>query len=97
MGIAVALTASPRLLLLDEPLTGMIAEETEAPLALIRSLREQGAMTIVIVEHNVRAMMSLCDRMVVTNFGRRIAEGSPQEIKNNQQVIDAYLGAAITD
>jgi branched-chain amino acid transport system ATP-binding protein len=93
LGIAIALSANPKLLLLDEPLTGMVMQEAFAITKRIKGLRERG-ITMAIVEHNVRAIMALCDRIVVMNFGRKIAEGSPQEIQNNKDVIEAYLGSS---
>ena len=92
LGIAIALAAEPKLLLLDEPLSGMNAEEVSETMKLIRRLWQSG-ITILLIEHNMRAAMSLCQRIVVLNFGKKIAEGPPEEIKGNQEVIRAYLGA----
>ena len=95
LGVAIALGVRPDLLLLDEPLTGMDAEEIRAMVKMIKQLREKGT-TIMLVEHNMRAVMSLCDRIFVLNFGKKIAEGAPQEVQNNKHVIDAYLGVEDT-
>ena len=92
LGIAIALAAEPKLLLLDEPLTGMNAEEVSETMRLIDKLWQRGT-TILLIEHNMRAAMSLCQRIVVLNFGKKIAEGSPEEVKENNEVIQAYLGA----
>lgn len=91
LGVSIALSTGPRLLLLDEPLCGMHPEETAAVLRLIHKVRESG-ITIVLVEHNMDAVMRLCDRIVVLNHGRKIAEGPPREISENPEVIEAYLG-----
>ena len=91
LGIAIALAAEPKLLLLDEPLSGMNAGEVSETMRLINRLWQTG-ITILLIEHNMRAAMSLCQRIVVLNFGRKIAEGLPEEIKGNQEVIRAYLG-----
>ncbi|MEM3018007.1 MAG: ABC transporter ATP-binding protein [Candidatus Bathyarchaeia archaeon] len=91
LGVSIALATSPKLLLLDEPLTGMNALEVERMLELIRRVRERG-VTVVLVEHNMKAVMNLCERIVVLNYGVKIAEGPPDEIKDNAQVIEAYLG-----
>jgi branched-chain amino acid transport system ATP-binding protein len=90
--LAVALAVKPVLLLLDEPMTGMNADEVNRMLSLIRALRNERGITVIMVEHNMRAVMGLCDRIAVLNYGRRIAEGSPHEISENRQVIQAYLG-----
>lgn len=91
LGIAIALAAEPKLLLLDEPLGGMNANEVSETMSLIDKLWHQG-ITIVLIEHNMRATMNLCQRIVVLNFGRKIAEGTPDEIRRNSEVIRAYLG-----
>lgn len=91
LGICIALATEPELLLLDEPATGMNPTETLAMLELIRKIRDTG-ITVVLVEHNMRAVMSLCDRIAVLNYGEKIAEGLPNEIKENKQVVEAYLG-----
>lgn len=91
LGIAIALACRPKLLLLDEPLAGMNLAEVDDTMALIRRLWESG-LTILLIEHNMRAAMSICQRFHVLSFGRKIAEGTPDEIKNNPEVIRAYLG-----
>jgi len=92
LSIAIALAARPRLLLLDEPVAGMNPREVKTTMDLIRSIRDRRGIGIVLVEHNMRAVTSLCERIVVLNFGQKIAEGSAAEIRENQHVIDAYLG-----
>ena len=92
LGIAIALAAEPKFLLLDEPLGGMNGEEVSETIRLINRLWENG-ITVLMIEHNMRATMSLCRRIVVLNFGRKIAEGTPEEIQGNPEVIKAYLGA----
>jgi branched-chain amino acid transport system permease protein len=91
MELARALAGEPRLLLMDEPLAGLAAQEIEDLLALIRSLAAQGT-TFVIIEHTMRAMMRLAERFVVLDHGRILAVGPPNDIINNGRVIEAYLG-----
>jgi len=91
LGIALAMAVSPELMLLDEPVTGMNPDETIAMMDLINKIRERG-VTILLVEHDMRAVMGLCERITVLNFGKKIAEGTPDEIRENRDVIEAYLG-----
>lgn len=91
LSICIAIATKPKLLLLDEPMTGMNQNELDTMLTLIRSLRDEG-MTIVMIEHNMAAVMVLCERILVLDHGQKIAEGSPNEIQNNDAVIEAYLG-----
>ena len=96
LGMAIALAARPRLVLLDEPFTGMNAGETETMMGLTRRLRERG-VSILLVEHDMRAVMGLCDSIVVMNFGRLLAQGTPDEIRSHPDVIAAYLGSGMID
>ena len=90
--VAVGLAPEPRLLLLDEPVAGLNHADVDRMMALVRSLRDRQGITVVLVEHNMKAVMDVCDRISVLQFGRLIAEGPPQEIVRNQAVIEAYLG-----
>jgi branched-chain amino acid transport system ATP-binding protein len=91
LGVCIALACNPTLLLMDEPVTGMTPSETEVMVERIRKIRDRG-ITIVLVEHSMQVVMNVCDRITVLSYGSRIAEGSPQEIRQNRQVIEAYLG-----
>ena len=93
LGMAVALAADPKVLLLDEPFTGMNPKETRSMMRLVGKVHERD-VTILLVEHDMRAVMGLCHKITVLNFGCLLAEGSPDEIKCNTDVIEAYLGAA---
>ncbi|MFM9973463.1 MAG: ABC transporter ATP-binding protein [Beijerinckiaceae bacterium] len=91
--IATALASRPRILLVDEPAAGLVEHERQTLSELIRSIRQRG-IAVVIIEHHMALIMALCDRIVVLNFGSKIAEGNPAEIRSNRAVIDAYLGEA---
>lgn len=89
--IARALALDPKLLLLDEPAAGMNPNESAELSKFIKMINEQG-YTIVLIEHDMKFVMSSCDRLLVLNFGKKIAEGLPQEVRENEQVIEAYFG-----
>jgi branched-chain amino acid transport system ATP-binding protein len=94
LGIAMALATQPTLLLLDEPVTGMNAEESERVMSLVKTIRDRGT-TILLVEHNMKAVMGTCERIVVLNFGQKLTEGTPLQVRDNPAVIEAYLGAGV--
>ena len=93
LALAIALVSEPKLMLMDEPFAGMNPEETNHMMELTRKVRESG-ITIVLVEHDMKAVMGLCNYLTVLNFGKLLAEGTPDEIRNNDRVIEAYLGGA---
>ena len=93
LGMAVALAADPEILLLDEPFTGMNPEETQRMMELVGQVRERG-VTVMLIEHDMRAVMNLCDIITVMNFGSLLAEGGPEEVRSSPAVIEAYLGSA---
>ncbi|QCO57727.1 ABC transporter ATP-binding protein (plasmid) [Pseudorhodobacter turbinis] len=91
--IATALAADPKLILLDEPAAGLISHERKTLSELIKLIRSRG-IAVLVIEHHMALIMEVCDRIVVLNFGSKIAEGTPTEIRSNKAVIDAYLGEA---
>jgi branched-chain amino acid transport system ATP-binding protein len=90
--LAIALASNPELLLLDEPVAGMSVEETEVMMNNVRRAREKG-ISILLVEHDMKMIMGLCDKVCVLNFGKKLAEGTPAQICSNPEVIAAYLGS----
>ena len=93
LGMAIGLATDPKVLLLDEPFAGMNHDETMHMVDLVRRLRDERSVTVLLVEHDMPAVMKISDRIVVLNFGEKIAEGTPLEIQNNERVIEAYLGS----
>ena len=93
LAIAIGLAANPKMLLLDETLTGMNQKETDDMVEQIRKIRDDIGTTIIIIEHNTKAILGLCDRITVLNYGIKLCEGAPTEVINNEDVIEAYLGA----
>jgi branched-chain amino acid transport system ATP-binding protein len=91
LAVSIALAAQPELLLLDEPTAGMNPEETRIMMHRIHNIADRG-ITVLLIEHDMKVVMGLCRRIVVLNYGRKIAEGTPQEIMENSEVIQAYLG-----
>jgi branched-chain amino acid transport system ATP-binding protein len=89
-----ALAMEPKLLLLDEPMAGMNLEEKEDMCRFVLDVSEEFGTTIVLIEHDMSVVMDLSDRVVVLDYGRKISDGSPDEVRNSQNVIDAYLGVA---
>ena len=93
ISIAIAFAARPRLLCLDEPLTGLNQTEVATTLNVFQTIRRDFDCTILLVEHNMKAVMSVCDRIVVLHHGQQLATGTPAEIRQNDKVITAYLGS----
>lgn len=93
VAFALALATDPEIIFLDEPTAGINPDETEALSELIRKMASQG-MTICLIEHKMKMIMELADKMMVLNYGKKIAEGTPEEINQNEEVIHAYLGGS---
>jgi len=92
--IARALASSPQLLLLDEPAAGMNTQEKQELASTIRKINEKG-ITVLLVEHDMKLVMNVCEEICVLNYGKKIAQGTPEHIQNNEEVIAAYLGGAV--
>ena len=95
--LARALVARPRLLLLDEPMAGMTASEKREMAGFVRAARDEFGTSVVLIEHDIGVVMGLSDRIAVLDYGRKIADGTPNEVSTDQAVIDAYLGVAHDD
>lgn len=92
LSLAMVLTTQPKILLLDEIVTGLTVSEVEAVIAEVQKISETQGTGILIVEHHMRVIMRICSRVVVLKFGEKLAEGSPEEITQNSEVVEAYLG-----
>jgi len=93
--IARALAAQPKLLLLDEPAAGMNPQETQQLMQMIKWIKDEFDLTILLIEHDMQLVMNVCERIYVLEYGSIIAQGTPEEIKNNPRVIEAYLGEEV--
>jgi len=93
LGVAMALATEPELLMLDEPVAGMNSGEKAIMVGMIQKIRDKWGVTVLLVEHDMRTVMNLCEKITVLDFGQKLAEGSPDDIRSNPEVVEAYLGA----
>lgn len=91
LGVAIAMAANPKLLLVDEPLSGMNPKESRMMVEMIDKIRRKN-ITVIMIEHDISSVMKICDRLVVMNFGNKLCEGKPEDVRENPDVIEAYLG-----
>lgn len=91
IGIAIALACKPKVLLLDEPAAGMVEDETKELINIIKKVHQTG-VTVVLIEHDMKMVMNLCEKITVVEFGKKISYGTPQEVRQDEEVIRAYLG-----